>query len=71
MSAPVYLKAAEIARAAETFVLLAGDVYAEAKAVGYDVRIIRKVVQLRAMRPNDRREMEAVLETYKAALGLA
>lgn len=47
------------------------DVYQEAKAVGYDAKIIRKVIQLRAMRPDDRREMETVLETYKAALGLA
>lgn len=46
------------------------DVYAEAKAVGYDVKIIRQVVRLRAMDTNDRREMELVLETYKAALGL-
>lgn len=46
------------------------DVYAEAKAVGYDSKIMRKVIALRAMKPNDRREMETVLETYKAALGL-
>ena len=46
------------------------DVYAEAKAVGYDPKIIRKVIQLRAMNPDDRAEMEAVLDTYKAALGL-
>ena len=46
------------------------DVYAEAKAVGYDAKIIRKVIQLRAMKPDDRAEMEAVLDTYKAALGL-
>ena len=46
------------------------DVYAEAKAVGYDVKIIRQIVRLRKMKPDDRREMECVLETYKAALGL-
>ncbi len=46
------------------------DVYAEAKAVGYDVKIMRQVVRLRKMDVNDRREMEMVLETYKAALGL-
>jgi uncharacterized protein (UPF0335 family) len=46
------------------------DVYGEAKAVGYDVKIIRQVVRLRAMNPDDRREMELVLDTYKAALGL-
>ena len=46
------------------------DVYAESKAVGYDVKIMRQVVRLRKMRPDDRREMETVLDTYKAALGI-
>ena len=46
------------------------DVYAEAKAVGYDVKIIRQIVRLRKMKPDDRAEMEALLDTYKAALGL-
>ena len=46
------------------------DVYAEAKAVGYDSKIMRKVVALRKMKPDDRREMETVLDLYKAALGL-
>jgi uncharacterized protein (UPF0335 family) len=46
------------------------DVYAEAKAVGYDPKIMRQVVRLRKMDNNDRVEMEMVLDTYKAALGL-
>ena len=46
------------------------DVYAEAKAVGYDAKIMRQIVRLRKMKPDDRAEMEMVLETYKAALGL-
>ena len=46
------------------------DVYAEAKAVGYDVKIMRQIVRLRKMEPDDRAEMEAILDTYKAALGL-
>jgi uncharacterized protein (UPF0335 family) len=46
------------------------DVYAEGKAVGYDAKIMRKVVALRKMKPDDRREMETVLDLYKAALGL-
>ena len=45
------------------------DVYAEAKAVGYDPKIMRQVVRLRKMKPDDRNEMEMVLDTYKAALG--
>jgi uncharacterized protein (UPF0335 family) len=46
------------------------DVYAEAKATGYDAKIMRQIVRLRKMQPNDRREMEAILDTYKAALGI-
>jgi len=46
------------------------DVYAEAKAVGYDTKIMRQVIRLRKMKPDDRAEMETVLETYKAALGM-
>ena len=46
------------------------DVYAEAKAVGYDAKIMRQIVRLRKMTPDDRAEMEMVLDTYKAALGL-
>ena len=46
------------------------DVYAEAKAVGYDSKIMRQIVRLRKMKPDDRSEMEMLLDTYKAALGL-
>jgi uncharacterized protein (UPF0335 family) len=46
------------------------DVYLEAKAVGYDPKIMRQIVRLRKMNPDDRAEMEAVLEVYKKALGL-
>lgn len=46
------------------------DVYAEAKAVGFDPKMMRKIVTLRKMKPEDRREMEMVLETYKSALGM-
>ena len=46
------------------------DVYAEAKAVGYDAKIMRQLVRLRKMKPDDRAEMEMLLDTYKAALGM-
>ncbi|MGP1352371.1 MAG: DUF2312 domain-containing protein [Parasphingopyxis sp.] len=46
------------------------DVYAEAKAVGYDPKIMRKVVSLRKMDTADRREQDDLLETYKSALGM-
>jgi len=46
------------------------DVYAEAKAVGYDAKIMKAIVRLRKMKPDDRREMDLLLDTYKNALGL-
>ena len=46
------------------------DVYAEAKATGYDAKIMRQIVRLRKLKPDDRREMELLLETYKNALGI-
>lgn len=46
------------------------DTYAEAKANGYDVKTMRTIVRLRRMDTNARAEMEALLDTYKAALGL-
>lgn len=46
------------------------DVYAEAKAVGYDTKTIRKLIARRAMVPDDRREADMMLETYEAALGM-
>ena len=47
------------------------DVYAEAKARGYDPKAMRQVVRLRKMETHIRQEEEAILDTYKAALGLA
>jgi uncharacterized protein (UPF0335 family) len=46
------------------------DVYLEAKSQGYDPKTMRAIVRLRKIDPNDRLEGEALLETYKAALGL-
>ena len=46
------------------------DVYSEAKAVGYDAKIMREIVKLRKMRPDDRSEQETILELYKNALGI-
>lgn len=46
------------------------DVYAEAKAVGYDAKIVRQVVRLRKMKPDDLAEQQALIATYCAALGL-
>jgi uncharacterized protein (UPF0335 family) len=46
------------------------DVYLEAKSTGYDPKTMRAIVRLRKMEKNARDEAEALLETYKAALGL-
>lgn len=46
------------------------DVYAEAKATGFDPPTMRQVVKLRKMEKHDRLEAEALLAMYKAALGL-
>ena len=46
------------------------DVYAEAKSRGYDVKTMRAIYRLRKMEKNARDEAEALLETYKAALGM-
>jgi len=46
------------------------DVYLEAKANGYDVKTMRSIVRLRKLERNARMEAEALLETYKNALGL-
>lgn len=47
------------------------DVYSELSANGYDGKIVRQIVKLRKMSSDDRAEMEAILDTYKSALGLA
>lgn len=46
------------------------DVMAEAKSRGYDVKAIRKIIALRKIERAERQEQEAILETYKHALGM-
>jgi len=46
------------------------DVYSEAKSSGYDTKTMRAIVRLRKMESHTRQEMDALLETYRAALGL-
>jgi len=46
------------------------DVYAEAKANGFDVKALRAVVRMRKQDVNERKEQEAILETYLHALGM-
>jgi uncharacterized protein (UPF0335 family) len=46
------------------------EVYAEAKMNGYDTKALRTIVQLRKQDTDERKEQEAVLETYMHALGM-
>ena len=46
------------------------DVYAEAKAHGFDVKALRTIVRLRKQDTDERKEQEAILETYMHALGM-
>jgi uncharacterized protein (UPF0335 family) len=46
------------------------EVYAEAKANGFDTKILRKVIGLRRKEAAERAEEEALIATYMAALGM-
>jgi len=47
------------------------DIYAEAKGTGFDTKAIKTLVKLRRKDANERQEEEAILDLYKAALGMA
>lgn len=46
------------------------DVYGEAKSVGFDAKIMRKVISLRKQDADERAEQDAILDTYLHALGM-
>ena len=46
------------------------DLFAEAKANGYDAPTMRTLLRMRAMEPHKRAEAEALLATYADALGM-
>jgi uncharacterized protein (UPF0335 family) len=46
------------------------EVYAEAKAGGFDTKIMRQIVRLRKMDAAARQEQDALLEVYRRAIGL-
>ncbi len=46
------------------------DVYAEAKAVGFDVKALREVIKRRKKDAAERQEHEAIVDTYMVALGM-
>ena len=46
------------------------EIYGEAKAMGFDVKTLRKIVSLRKMETEKRREEDELLELYKSAIGM-
>lgn len=46
------------------------EVMAEAKGRGYDTKVLRKIIALRKRKPDEIAEEEAILDLYKAALGM-
>lgn len=46
------------------------DVFSEAKGNGYDTKVLRTVISLRKKDASEREEQEAILDLYKAALGM-
>ena len=46
------------------------EVYAEAKALGFDTKVMRKVIAMRKKDPQEREEEEAMLALYLQALGM-
>lgn len=46
------------------------EVMDEAKGRGYDTKVLKKIIALRARKPDEIAEEEAVLDLYKAALGM-
>ena len=45
------------------------EIYSEAKGVGYDTKVLRKVIALRKQDKRERLEMEQIMDLYLAALG--
>ena len=46
------------------------EIYLEAKAVGFDPKIMRQVIRLRKMDTAAQQEMDELIDTYKHALGM-
>jgi len=46
------------------------EIYAELKGVGYDAKTVRKIVSLRKLDSEKRREADELLDLYKTAVGM-
>jgi uncharacterized protein (UPF0335 family) len=63
----------QIERMEEEKKAIAGDIrdkFAEAKATGFDIKVMRQVLRLRKKSQTERQEEDAVLDTYLHALGM-
>lgn len=46
------------------------DIYAEAKGVGFESKIMKRIIKLRKMDPEKRREEDELLDLYMSAVGM-
>ena len=46
------------------------DCYSEAKSAGFDVKAMKEIVRIRKIKPEDRKEQQAILEVYLNVLGI-
>lgn len=46
------------------------DIYAEVRSDGFDIKAVKEVIRLRRQDPNERKELDAIVATYCAALGM-
>lgn len=63
----------QIERLEEEKKALAGDIrdkFAEAKALGFDIKAMKKIIQMRKKSQTERQEEESILEVYLHALGM-
>lgn len=46
------------------------DIFAEAKSAGFDVKVMRQLIRIRKLEPNEVEEAETLLDVYRRALGM-
>lgn len=46
------------------------DVFQEAKSAGFDVKVLRLIIRLRALDPSEVAEQDALTDLYRRALGV-
>lgn len=46
------------------------DIYAEVRSQGFDIKGVKEVIRLRRQDPAERQELETIVATYCAAIGM-